>query len=156
HTGTAPGHAFQHFAAADAVLMIEFIHRELLSATPPLFQLRLARARLVESRIYSRTAKNLGSLKPCPQAPFRAFANLWSRPTRVRKPGRTDRALVQLKIRLLQLALRRFAGAMLRVLENGGRAGSKSRSRNESEGESNNCHEFCHSTSPSLSAPVAV
>src|SRR5262249_6455051 len=35
-----------------------------------------------------------------------------------RKPGRTDRAPVQLKVCPSQLSLRRFAGAMLCILEN--------------------------------------
>src|SRR5215469_14842394 len=55
HAGAAPGHAFQHLAAADAVLMIEFIHRESpFSRALAISAMRLARARLDESRLYSR------------------------------------------------------------------------------------------------------
>jgi hypothetical protein len=41
-----------------------------------------------------------------------------------------------------ELPLRRFPRAVLRVLENGARAGSKGRGRDEGDGESNNRHEL--------------
>ena len=59
YTGAAPRHAFQDLAAIDPVSLVDFTHfANLLSAAAPaIFAMRLARARLDESQLYSRAGE---------------------------------------------------------------------------------------------------